>query len=151
MPYKLREKRIEQSRRYYQENREKVKKKQKERYRKQKEENPEKLRQWHREHLRQKRASDLAYRIRGLGAGRKQVPITIRRQIIQRAEGRCEMEGEHKGSLLIHHIDGNYENNSLSNLLLICRRHHQINHQAHKNLNKGRPSKADPSNSASRI
>ena len=62
--------------------------------------------------------------------GRRDIPIAIRRSVYLRAQGRCEMRDSHicKGKLGIHHIDGNPENNELSNLLLLCNSYHVKDH-----------------------
>ncbi len=78
-----------------------------------------------------RRENDLAYRI-GYGQynvpdKRKAVPIEICRALIERENGLCQYRDESscKGSLSLHHIDGNPENNELSNLMLLCRSHHK--------------------------
>lgn len=59
------------------------------------------------------------------GARAHVIPVEIRRQLILRANWKCE--GDHtecSGSLCAHHIDDNPENHELSNLLLICHGYH---------------------------
>lgn len=56
----------------------------------------------------------------------KVVPIAIRRALILRANGECEWQhkGECSGALVLHHVDGEPDNNELCNLLLLCHGHH---------------------------
>ena len=68
------------------------------------------------------RRQQLEYRIGGPPA---KIPIERRRELIRRARGECEHLNEScGGSLCIHHVDGDRENNELSNLLLLCQAHH---------------------------
>jgi len=51
------------------------------------------------------------------------------RKILFEALGnRCEIKGCNRTDLCIHHKDGDRENNSLENLALLCRKHHQREH-----------------------
>ncbi len=75
------------------------------------------------------------YQIRGesrLSDGRRSswTPIGIRRALLERADGKCEGKDPHecKGKLGIHHLDGDSENNELSNLLLACNSYHVKGH-----------------------
>lgn len=83
------------------------------------------IRNYHRNLLTNKRKMDLAYRIGFIGRGTT-VPIEIRRALISRAHGECEVKylGLCKGTLRCHHVE-NPNDHSLSNLLLVCNRHHK--------------------------
>lgn len=88
------------------------------------------MREEWKKNMRERRHTDLVYRV-GVhttvsGEKRKVIPITIRKAIIKRANGKCESKSRPcKGSLGTHHINGNPENNELSNLRLLCMRHHK--------------------------
>lgn len=76
------------------------------------------------------RRKELAYRVGCSMPRRKWVPITIKRALVKRANGRCErFDSSCKGGLTIHHIDRNPENNDLSNLELICKGHAAQEHE----------------------
>lgn len=120
---------------------------------------PEERRMYHRELMRKLR-QDTEYRERmnarkrhlrakepwrNLGrthwGNRKAVPLPIRRAVYLRAKGECEKKDSHvcKGSLGIHHIDGDPRNNELSNLLLVCASYHAKDHGFGTDIS-GRPS-----------
>lgn len=72
---------------------------------------------------------------------------SIRRILLQRRKNICskcritEWNGN-KISLEVHHIDGDWKNNQLSNLMLLCPNCHSLtNTYKSKNKGKGRPRK----------
>lgn len=88
---------------------------------------------------KKKRRTELAYRIGAPnGRGRRKVPIAVCREVIERANGQCEMRDGRpcKGVLTLHHVDGNPENNEVSNLLLGCDFHHK-SHDGKRRRPKG--------------
>lgn len=68
----------------------------------------------------------------------------IRNYLISQANSSCEVCGWNKKNLItnkstleIHHKDGNYKNNKINNLQVLCPNCHSLT-KFHKNLNKGR-------------
>lgn len=60
-------------------------------------------------------------------SNRKNIPRDIERQIYIEAGYRCSISKcEHEIGLEIHHIDGNKDNYSPENLLLLCAVHHRL-------------------------
>ena len=55
----------------------------------------------------------------------------IKAQVLERAEGHCQICGKQK-ELIIHHIDGNDETNSLRNLIAVCRTCHAVMHRKNR-------------------
>ncbi|WP_294300984.1 HNH endonuclease [uncultured Sphingomonas sp.] len=78
---------------------------------------------------------------------RPTLPADIRRSILVEAGHACAVKNCNEHTYLdIHHIDHNRENNSLDNLILLCRKHHGMAHdevidrkslRAYKELLKG--------------
>jgi hypothetical protein len=121
LPHKDPEKRKQYLREYRQKNKERINKYNKERYK-----------------------NNLAYRLsRCFNLGYPIIPIKTRRELIKRANAKCEVNWNNltcAGSLGIHHIDENPKNNELKNLQLLCQRHHQ---QLHNALDKNPSWKGD--------
>ena len=46
------------------------------------------------------------------------------KKIVRARDRTCQHDGEHKGRLEVHHLDGNRYNNDPKNGSLLCRRHH---------------------------
>lgn len=44
--------------------------------------------------------------------------------------GKCELCGKRNKIKDVHHIDGNSDNNALTNLLLVCKECHQLAHKS---------------------
>ena len=65
----------------------------------------------------------------------------IRIEILKRTKGRCEICG--KIAKIVHHIDGDKGNQSIDNLMALCRNCHIPLHQEDDptSINKGRPTK----------
>jgi len=60
-------------------------------------------------------------------SNRKSIPRDVRREIYIEAGYRCAVSTcGHENGLDIHHIDGNSDNNSPENLLLLCAVHHRM-------------------------
>ena len=57
------------------------------------------------------------------------------REVERRDNFSCVLCGD-KSPLEIHHLDGNRENNTLSNLLLLCQGHHQAIHNYNISLSR---------------
>ena len=57
---------------------------------------------------------------------KERIPINgrLKTKVFERADNRCQHCG-HKGSLDIHHIDGNPANNKMSNLIVLCPNDHR--------------------------
>ena len=61
--------------------------------------------------------------------GRVRIDAEKRNAIYKRAKGKCEIKGcKYKGVCHIHHINMRNNNNSLSNLELLCPNHHTERH-----------------------
>ena len=72
-----------------------------------------------------------------------QIRPFIRNYLIIKKKYSCEMCGwnkknptTNKSTLEVHHLDGNYKNNNISNLQILCPNCHSLT-DSHKNLNKG--------------
>ena len=65
-----------------------------------------------------------------VASDREPVPPSSRKEIYIRSHSRCENEMcTHNGSLHIHHIDGNHNNNKLFNLIALCPNCHDSAHR----------------------
>lgn len=51
------------------------------------------------------------------------------RKAFEKYGRKCAVCGETKGQIDIHHIDGNHNNNELSNLMVLCPKHHREIHK----------------------
>lgn len=98
-------------------------------YRSWKTQNHDYRKRYNRDYMQKRRQNDLAQRI---GCGRADrgwtsVPMEIRRALIIRAEGRCELKDVScRGPLGCHHINGDHNDHRLENLLLLCKKHHNV-------------------------
>lgn len=59
------------------------------------------------------------------------IPIRLQRQVKIESGHKCAVNRCNSTTCEIHHIDGNRNNNSLDNLILLCRNHHK---QAHEGI-----------------
>lgn len=73
-----------------------------------------------------------------------QIRPFIRNYLISQVNNSCEICGWNKKNLItnkstleIHHKDGNYKNNKINNLQVLCPNCHSLT-ESHKNLNKGK-------------
>ena len=48
------------------------------------------------------------------------------RETVRERDKVCQHDGEHKGRLSVHHLDGDKYNNDPKNGALLCRRRHKI-------------------------
>jgi len=84
------------------------------------------------------KGKDLGYATNG------QIRPFIRTYLISKNNESCEACGWNKKNLTtgrstleIHHIDGNYKNNKINNLQVLCPNCHSLT-DSHRNLNKGK-------------
>lgn len=78
--------------------------------------------------------SQLVNRIGGSTKERSAIPKKTRIALLERTNNTCELKGRGRcnGTLVIHHING--DSNKLSNLNLLCTRHHRKTHRKHNPL-----------------
>ena len=66
---------------------------------------------------------------------RKAIPESVKMQIRIEARHSCAICGN-SSTLEFHHIDENRENNSLDNIILLCRNHHGEFHKGYIKKNE---------------
>jgi hypothetical protein len=81
---------------------------------------------------------ELGYKTNG------QTKSFIRNYLISKVNSSCELCGwdkknliTNKSTLEVHHKDGNYKNNNINNLQVLCPNCHSLT-ESYKNLNKGK-------------
>ncbi len=87
-------------------------------------------------------------------SSRPHIPAEVRRDVMTNAGHRCIVQHCSEHIVEIHHIDGNRENNNISNFAVLCDKHHKLAHNntiTRKDLRRYKELLLNPSANRSQI